>query len=209
MPAIIAFVGPSESGKTTLIEELIKELKSRGYYVATMKHAGRESSLDEPGKDSWRHIQAGSDVTILNTNDKAFLIKSLAPDANIEEVARLFGEDPDIILADGFKGSDVPKIEVHRKGIGSPLVDIKRLIAYATDEPLDTKTRQIDLADVKSVADLIESDFIKPNEERISLYINDKPITLAKFPREIIANVLIAMADSLRGASKISSLRSS
>ena len=62
MPAIVAFIGHSEVGKTTLIEKLIKELKSRGYHVATMKHAGRESSLDEPGKDSWRHIQAGSET---------------------------------------------------------------------------------------------------------------------------------------------------
>jgi len=207
MPSIIAFVGPSESGKTTLIEKLIKELKSRGYRVATMKHAGRESSLDEPGKDSWRHIQAGSDATILNTNDKAMLIKPIAPDTGIEEVARLFGEDPDIILADGFKGSDVPKIEVHRKGIGPLLTDVKKLIAIATDEPLDTKTRQFDLADVKNLSDFIETGFIKPNEERVSLYINDKSITLTKFPREIITNIVTAMADSLKGAGKVTSLK--
>ena len=207
MPAIIAFVGHSESGKTTLIEKLIKELKSRGYRVATMKHAGRESSLDEPGKDSWRHIQAGSEATILQTQDKAMLIKPIAQDTQIQEVARLFGEDPDIILADGFKGSDVPKIEVHRLETGPLLTDVRKLIAIATDESLDTKTRQFNLEDVKGIADFLETGFIKPNEERIALYINDTPITLTRFPREIITNVLVGMADSLKGAGKITSLK--
>jgi molybdopterin-guanine dinucleotide biosynthesis protein B len=207
MPAIIAFVGPSEVGKTTLIEKLIKELKSRGYRVATMKHAGRESSLDEPGKDSWRHIQAGSEATILNTQDKAMLIKPMSPDTGIEEVARLFGEDPDIILADGFKASDVPKIEVHRKEIGPPLTDIKKLIAIATDELLDTKTRQFNLEDVKSIADFLEASFIKPQGDRLALYINDIPINLTKFPKEIITNLLTAMAASLKVTGKVNSLK--
>ncbi len=206
MPAIIAFVGHSNVGKTTLIEKLIIELKSRGYRVATMKHAGRENSLDEPGKDSWRHIQAGSEATILSTQDRVMLIKPVAQDTSLEEIARLFGEDPDIILADGFKGSSVPKIEVHRKEIGAPLTDIKKLIAIATDEPLDTKTRQFALEDVKGIADFIEKGFIKPQGDRIALYINDKPITLTKFPKEIITNTLTAMAVSLKGSGKINSL---
>ena len=60
MPPIVSIVGKSESGKTTLLEKLITELKSRGYRVATVKHAPNESSFDEPGKDSWRHVRAGS-----------------------------------------------------------------------------------------------------------------------------------------------------
>ena len=207
MPSIIAFVGPSEAGKTTLIEKLIPELKSRGYRVATMKHAPHENSLDEPGKDTWRHIQAGSEATILNTRDRVMLIKPVAQDISLEEVAQLFGEDPDIILADGFKGSAVPKIEVHRKAIGPLLTDIKKLIAYATDESLETKTRQFDLEDVKGIADFIESGFIKPQVDRLALYINDKPITLTKFQKELITNTLTALTASLKGAGKINSLK--
>ncbi|MEK7354475.1 MAG: molybdopterin-guanine dinucleotide biosynthesis protein B [Chloroflexota bacterium] len=207
VPSIVAFVGHSEAGKTTLIEKLIPELKSRGYRVATMKHAARENSLDEPGKDSWRHIQAGSEATIVNSRDRVMLIKPVAPDISLEEIAQLFGEDPDIILADGFKGSSVPKIEVHRKEIGPPLTDIKKLIAIATDEPLETKTRQFSLEDVEGIADFLEAGFIKPQGERIALYINDEPITLTKFPKEIIANLLTAMAASLKGPGKINRLK--
>lgn len=207
MPSIIAFVGPSESGKTTLIEKLIPELKSRGYRVATIKHAPRENSLDEPGKDTWRHIQAGSEATILNTRDRVMLIKPVAPDTSLEEIVQLFGEDPDIILADGFKQSDVPKIEVHRKEIGSPLTDIRKLIAYATDESLDTGTRQFNIEDVKGIADFLEAGFIKPQGDRLALYINDTSITLTKFPKEIITNLLTAIAASLKGSGKIKSLK--
>ncbi len=62
MPPIVSVVGKSKSGKTTLIEKLIQELKSRGYRVATIKHIPQGVSFDEPGKDSWRHLQAGSEA---------------------------------------------------------------------------------------------------------------------------------------------------
>ncbi|MBI2849580.1 MAG: molybdopterin-guanine dinucleotide biosynthesis protein B [Chloroflexi bacterium] len=207
MPAIVAFVGLSNSGKTTLIEKLIRELNSRGYHVATIKHAGHGTSLDEPGKDSFRHIQAGSEATIVFSEDRALLIKPVTPNVSLEEIARLFGEDPDIIIAEGFKQSDVPKIEVHRKEIGPPLKDLKKLIAIATDEPLETKTRQFSLEDVKPLADFIETGFIAPQSERISLYINETPITLTKFPKEIITNIMMALAASLKGAGPVTSLK--
>lgn len=207
MPAIISFVGHSNSGKTTLLEKLIRELKSRGYRVATVKHAGHGTNLDEQGKDSWRHIQAGSEATIVHSQDRLMLIKPVAPDISLEEIAPLFGEDPDIILAEGFKQSDLPKIEVHRKAIGPPLKDLKKLIAIATDEPLAVETRQFSLEDARGLADFIEKGFIKPQGDRLAIYINDRPIILTKFPKELIASILTAMTASLKGAGKITSLR--
>ncbi|GAH07037.1 unnamed protein product, partial [marine sediment metagenome] len=70
MPPIISIVGKSKAGKTTLIERLVGELKSRGYQVATIKHAPEGVTFDEPGKDSWRHIQAGSDVTAICSSNE-------------------------------------------------------------------------------------------------------------------------------------------
>jgi len=206
MPAIVSIIGHSESGKTTLIEKLIHELKSRGYRVATIKHA-QDITLDQPGTDSWRHIQAGSEATVISSPDKLVLIKPATGDATLEEIAPLFGEDYDIILAEGFKQGNAPKIEVHRKGSGPLLSDIKRLIAIVTDEPLETKARQFSLDDVKELSDLLEEGFIKPQGERLSLYVNDTPITLSVFPKEFINNVLLAMASSLRGVGEIKSLK--
>ena len=207
MPSIVSIVGISKSGKTTLIEKLIRELKSRNYRVATVKHTAEEATLDTPGKDTWRHLQAGSEATVLGSEKGIVLIKPVTSETILDEIARLLGEDYDIILAEGFKQSDAPKIEVHRKAVGPPLKDLKKLIAIATDEPLETKTRQFSLDDIKGLADLLEEGFIRPGGDRLSLYVNDAPIPLSSFPREFVTNVLLAMVNSLKGVGKISSLK--
>ena len=207
MPPIVSIVGKSKSGKTTFIEKLVRELKSRGYRVATIKHTPQGMTFDEPDKDSWRHIQAGSEATAITSPDKIVLIKPVAQELTLDEIVRFLGEDYDIILAEGFKQSDAPKIEVHRREVGPPLSTIKKLIAIVTDEPLETKTRQFSWQDVKGLADLLEEGFIKPQGERLSLYVNNAPILLSTFPKELIANVLMAMASSLKGVGEISSLK--
>lgn len=207
MPPIVSIIGKSKSGKTTLIEKLVQELKSRGYRVATIKHTHQNLNLDEPGKDSWRHIQAGSEATIISGSDKIMLIKPVAPDISLEEIARLLGEDYDIILTEGFREGDAPKIEVHRKEANSPLATVKKLIAIATDEPVETKTRQFSLDDIKGLADLLEQGFIKPQSERVILYVNNAPISLSIFPREIIGNIVLAIASSLKGVKEIKSVQ--
>jgi molybdopterin-guanine dinucleotide biosynthesis protein B len=206
VPPIISIVGKSESGKTTLLEKLIAELKSRGYRVATVKHTPRESSFDEPGKDSWRHVQAGSEAAVVSSPDKLILIKPLNHEASFRQIAYLLGEEYDIILAEGFSKGDTPKIEVHRQQAGPPLAKVRKLIAIATDEPLETKTRQFSLEDAKGLADLLEKGFIQPNSERLSLYVNHAPVVLTVFPKQIIANILTALASSLKGVKKIKSL---
>jgi len=206
MPPIISIVGKSKSGKTTFIEKLIEELKSRGYRVATIKHTPKGMTFDEPDKDSWRHIQAGSEATAITSPDKVVLIKPIAQALTLDEIVRFFGEDYDIILAEGFKQGDAPKIEVHRKEVGPPLTSIRKLIAIVTDEPLETKTRQFSLQDIKGLADLLEEGFIKPQGERISLYINNIPIVLTTWPKEVITNVILAMASCLKGVGEVRSL---
>jgi len=206
MPPIVSIVGKTKSGKTTLMEELIRELKSRGYRVGTIKHAPQGMTFDEPDKDSWRHIQAGSEATAINSPDKVVLIKPVTKALTLDEMARLFGEDCDIILTEGFKQGDAPKIEVHRREVGSPLNAVKKLIAIATDESLETKTRQFSLQDIKGLADFLEKGFIKPQRERISLYINNTSVPLSSFPKKIITDVLLAMASSLKGVRGVKSL---
>jgi molybdopterin-guanine dinucleotide biosynthesis protein MobB len=161
MPPIVSIVGESKSGKTTLIEMLISELKSRGYRVATIKHSHHHLGFDKAGKDSWRHIQAGSAATAIVSPDEVVLIKTVTAEPDLNDIARLFGEDYDIILAEGFKQSSAPKLEVHRKAAGPPLSRVNNLIAIATDEPLETKARQFSLNDVIGLADFLERDFIK------------------------------------------------
>ena len=207
MPPIVSVVGKSKSGKTTLIEKLIQELKSRGYRVATIKHSAEGVTFDEPGKDSWRHLQAGSEAVIVSSAEQIMMIKPVPQDTTLDEIVRLLGEDYDIILTEGFKQGNAPKIEAHRKDAGPPLKDIKKLIAIITDEPLETKARQFSPEDTKGLADLLEEGFLKPQRDRISLYVNNTPIVLTAFPKQIISNMLLAMASCLKGVGKIRNLQ--
>jgi molybdopterin-guanine dinucleotide biosynthesis protein B len=207
MPPIVSIVGRSKSGKTTLIEKLIVELKSRGYRVATAKHTHRNMTLPESDKDSDRHLKAGSEASLIVDPHGLMMIRPLQKELNLAQIAQIFGEDYDLILTEGYKQDDAPKIEVHRKDNAPPLTDVKKLFAVVTDEPLDTKVRQFALDDVKPIADLLETGFIKPNRERFTLLVNDVPIVLNAFTGEIVENVVLAMANNLKGVGKIGTLK--
>ena len=207
MPPVVSIVGKSESGKTTVIERLVQELESRGYQVATIKHAPHGTTFDEPGKDSWRHIKAGSRAAVVSSPDNIVLVKPVPRDSPLEEIVRLLGEDYDIILTEGFKEGSAPKIEVHRKDTGPLLGNIKKRMAIVTDEPLENKARQFSFGDTKNLADLLERGFIEPQKKRTCLYVNGAPITLTMFPKQIIASVVVAMAACLKGVREISSLQ--
>ena len=207
MPPIVSIIGRSKSGKTTLIEKLIVELKSRGYHVATAKHTHRDMTSPESDKDSDRHLKAGSETSLIVDPHGLMMVKPLQKELNLTQLAQIIGEDCDIILTEGYKADDAPKIEVHRKDNAPPLTDVKKLFAVVTDEPLDTKVRQFALDDVKAIADLIETGFIKPNRERFTLLVNDVPIALNAFTEEIVENVVLAMANKLKGVGKIGTLK--
>ena len=162
MSAIVSFVGNSESGKTTLIEKLIRELKSMGYRVATVKHTPQGMILDRSDKDSWRHSEAGSDATVAVSPDMMLLVKPVRTDVTLDEIAQVIGENYDIILVEGFKQANAPKILVHRIAAGPLLGNLKGVIAIATDEPLETKTRQFSLDDAQGIASFLKQEFIKP-----------------------------------------------
>ncbi len=206
MPPIVAFVGKSETGKTTLIQKLIPELKSRGYRVATIKHTPRELAIDSAEKDSWRHIQAGSEATAVSAQDRIVIVRPVAQPPTVDQIARYIGEDCDIILCEGFKESDAPKIEVHRKEAGPPLAAVRKLIAIVTDEPLDTKVRQFSTDDIKGLANLLEKGFILPQRQRTILYVNNTPITLSTFPKEFITSTVASMVSSLKGVEHVKSV---
>ncbi len=206
MPAVVCIVGRSDSGKTTLLTALVGELSSRGYAVATVKHAPEGASLDREGKDSHRHVEAGSRATAVASNAGVVLIKPLEGGGGLEDVMPLLGEEYDIVLAEGFKAFDAAKIEVRRGGEGEALGGLKRLTAVVSDAPVEEGVRRFATEDIKGLADLLEEGFIKPNRERVSLYVNGESLTLSTFPKQVVANIALALASSLKGVGRIKSL---
>ncbi|MBT9161580.1 MAG: Molybdopterin-guanine dinucleotide biosynthesis adapter protein [Dehalococcoidia bacterium] len=160
MPPIVCIVGRPKSGKTTLMGRLIPELKRRGYRVATIKHITHRFDLDVPGKDSWDHSQAGSECIILSSPHNVALIENVDHDLSPAELARFVTGDFDIVLAEGFKKSDQPKIEVHRRDIGELVCLPQGLMAVVTDEPLELVVPQFSMNDISELADLIERNIL-------------------------------------------------
>lgn len=200
---IISIVGNSESGKTTLIEKLIPALKKRGYSVCSIKHA-REINMEKE-KDSQRHLKAGSDVMVLAAPGQIILFKP-TQEPNIDEIRRLFDSGYDLIICEGFKHSDLPKIEVYRKGNGTLIEGLIGVFAIVSDENLDIKTKRFNTDDIKSIADLLEQMFILPQRNWFDLYVNSKPVPLTLFPRQIMRDAIMAMVLSLKGIEPVNTI---
>ncbi|MFZ0134885.1 MAG: molybdopterin-guanine dinucleotide biosynthesis protein B [Desulfobacterales bacterium] len=156
MPVILSIVGKSGSGKTTLIEKLVAELKRRGLRIGTVKHSAHEIEMDKPGKDSWRHKQAGADTVMVVAPQTVAMIKSLAS-PKLEDLEKYF-EDVDLVLTEGFKSGGMPKIEVFRQAVhAQPLCgDDNRLIAFVTDSAIEPGVPTFGLNDIAQLADLVE-----------------------------------------------------
>ena len=205
MTPIISIVGLSGSGKTTYIEKLIAELKKRGYRVASIKHA--QEIHFEAGKDSERHLAAGSEAVVVAAPNRVVMIKRIDPDYSVQEALKILGDDFDLILAEGFKQADTVKIVLTRESYELPLDSLKRVAALATDKKRPDGVRQFFIDDIKGVADFLEQGFIKPQLERLSVYVNGKPVELISFPRKMIAGTIKGMISSLKGVKKLNKIQ--
>jgi molybdopterin-guanine dinucleotide biosynthesis protein B len=158
---IISIIGKSNSGKTTLLEKIIPELKRRGYRVATVKHHSHPGfEIDLPGKDTWRHAQAGSDHIIIAAPDRIASIRRLERELSLDEIAASIS-DIDVILTEGFKSAHKPAIEVVRRESGLELIsNPAQRIAVATDTPLQANVPEFNLDDAIQIVDFIELKFL-------------------------------------------------
>lgn len=155
---VFGFAGWSGSGKTTLIEQLIPRFVKRGLRVSLIKHAHHEFDVDQPGKDSWRHRQAGCAEVLVSSSERWALMHELrgAAEPSLQEQLRLFAPC-DLVIVEGYKKEPIPRIEVHRRSGHTPLLypDDPHVVAVATDEPLDTALPQLDVEDAGAVARFI------------------------------------------------------
>lgn len=139
---VVVFAGFSGAGKTTLLEQLIPLLKQQGLRVSVAKHAHHRFDIDQPGKDSWRHRQAGAHEVVIASDLRLALVREFDQPARLSVHALIAELNPavDWVLVEGFKTSDLPKVEVWRAASGQPVQypGDPYIAAIATDSPLPT-----------------------------------------------------------------------
>lgn len=160
---IFGFAGWSGSGKTTLIEKLIPRFVKRGLRVSLIKHAHHAFDVDQPGKDSWRHRQAGASEVMVTSSRRWVLMHELAgaPEPSFDEhVKRL--SPCDLLMVEGFKFAPIPKLEVWREATGEALLhpNDPRIVALASDAKVQTRLPLLSLNDDAAIAAFI-ADFLK------------------------------------------------
>ena len=154
-------VGWKNAGKTGLMERLVTEISGRGLSVSTVKHAHHVFDVDQPGKDSYRHRQAGATEVLLASRKRFALMHELrdAPEPRLEELLSKLSP-VDLVLIEGYKRDAHHKIEAYRAQTGNPLIahEDKTIRAVASDTPMELDRPVFDLDDTVAIADFILSE---------------------------------------------------
>lgn len=168
---VIAFAAYSGTGKTTLIEKLVRELKSRGLRLAVIKHDGHKFEIDHEGKDSWRFAKAGADITVISSVEKTAYMEH--GELSLEQLLGMV-QGVDLILVEGYKNENLPQIGIARAATGKGFpFEPEHFIALVTDMEMDTDIPCFGLEDITLIADFIlertavkhTDDFTHFNEE--------------------------------------------
>lgn len=153
---VFGVIGWKNAGKTGLMERLVADITARGIRVSTIKHAHHRFDVDQEGKDSYRHRTAGAQEVLLSSGSRWALMHELrgAEEPSLAELLSKMAP-VDLILVEGFKRDDHPKVCAFRAQTNQPLIEDETVRAYATDTPLETDKPQFDLNDTTTIADFI------------------------------------------------------
>lgn len=176
VPPAVAIVGKKNSGKTTLLVAVAAELRHRGLRIASLKHGHHEMEIDQPGRDSWRHVhEGGAEAMVLVAGTRVALVMQWGEEPDPRElIARFYaGRGYHLVLVEGYKHGPFPRVEVfrravHRTPIHAPGDDeaLRSLLGVVTDDaelalpcPIVRLESDVGLqpAQVQAVADLLEA----------------------------------------------------
>jgi molybdopterin-guanine dinucleotide biosynthesis protein B len=163
MPPVVAIIGKKNCGKTTLIEKLIPELINLGFRVGTIKHHHGVINMDQPGKDTWRHKQAGAHAVVLSSPTGLGFIRDSPQELSVPELVDLYFADVDLVLTEGYKKEVLPKIEIFRSAVhAEPLPDPDgNLIAIMSDVEIVRDIPLFGLEDTRPLAEFLVEKVLK------------------------------------------------
>tara|TARA_B100001121_G_scaffold292854_1_gene294887 strand:- start:842 stop:1360 length:519 start_codon:yes stop_codon:yes gene_type:complete len=159
---IIGFAAFSGTGKTTLIKKIVSILSKKKYTVSVIKHAHHNFDLDQPGKDSYEIRKSGAENILISSEKRWALIHENKnnQELSLEDLLNILGNiDSDIILVEGFKKENFPKIELYREEIGKDILfyNDKNIVAFATDVDINIEQNieKLDINDPQQIVDYI------------------------------------------------------
>ncbi len=203
IPPIVPFVGKSGSGKTTFLERLIPALAARGLRVAVVKHDVHGFELDQPGKDTYRLRRAGAARVAISAPRQFALLGEVEEELELEELAARYLGDVDLVLAEGYKRSALPKIEVCRAARSRELLCAPgELLAVVSDLRFEVPCPQFGLEDVEGVADLLVDLAGKSQAAAplAALRVDGREVPMKPFIQEMLAGAVRGMLSGLQDA---------
>ena len=202
-PPIVCFVGKSGSGKTTFLEKLIPELVARGLRVGLVKHDVHGFELDQPGKDTHRLRQAGAVRVAISSPQQFALIGRVEEELPLAALAERYLSDVDIVLAEGYKRSKLPKVEICRAERSRELLcTADELLAVVSDLRFELPCPQFGLDDVAGVANLLEGHIRSAAvaAASVSLRVDGRDVPLKPFIQEMLSGAVRGLLASLKDA---------
>ena len=161
---VFGIAGHSGMGKTTLLERLLPELRARGLTVSLIKHSHKDIEIDRPGKDSYRHREAGAYEVLITANKRWVLMHELRDEAEPTLEEQLTRLSPcDLVIVEGFKRADIPKIEIWREANGKPMLypQDPNIVAVACDAEIECRGLPVlPLNDPPTIAQFILEHFL-------------------------------------------------
>jgi molybdopterin-guanine dinucleotide biosynthesis protein B len=192
MPVVLSIVGRSKVGKTTFLEKLIPEMSRRGYRVGTIKHDAHDHfEIDQEGKDSWRHREAGAQTVAIGSPSRFALMKKIEKELDLDTIIASYFSDEDLVFTEGYKSGNKAKIEI---------CQADRLIAVVSDFSVPLEIPSFDLENIAGVADFIEERFMgRKKGPNIVLRLDGKKLPMKSFVKEFVMGGILGMISSLRG----------
>jgi molybdopterin-guanine dinucleotide biosynthesis protein MobB len=156
-PAILEIIGYSGTGKTTLIEKLIPALRKRGIRLAVIKHTSHHHELDQPGKDSHRLRLAGAEAVVVSSPKMVAMFREIEKEWPVARLLRHLPRKIDLVIAEGFRHSEYPCLEVFRRGLSPDLKcrDYGKLLAVVGDDPGDLDVPHFHRGAVRAITEFL------------------------------------------------------
>lgn len=200
MPKVVSVVGSSGSGKTTFVESIVPLLREHGLRVGTVKHASHGASVDREGSDSRRHFRAGASPVVLVAPDET-VVFTPASGEGLSDVVKRYMTDVDLVLAEGFTDSPVPKVLVHRSGREhKELPEGSDVLFVLTDEPLGYET-ELAHDDLGRALELLVDYCKRPGQKarKIAVKVDGREVILTDFVATFVAETIRGMLSALKG----------